>query len=306
MEVNPQALTSGRSELESVRVEPLTSEELERFHQAGCLFPIRVLSDKQVAELRDALDDHICGRIPSTAYELTDPIRIKRVKGSHSKTTFEYEEGEPSQPRTFPFLFNLWKLDVRFRQVAFDPVIAGFARQLLGSRQVVLLEDNVVIKNPLTGTLPWHQDYSYWPLKSPAAVTVWIALDRITTANGAMQVALGSQTMGERLPVGFGDAISLMREDRPSVPDISQDPASEGHRIVTYDLQLGECGFHHAMVWHSSTSNTSANVRRAFILRYVAAGTIWLGRERFPYDEVGVGVGDPIGGPHFPVIPTAF
>jgi hypothetical protein len=42
----------------------------------------------------------------------------------------------------------------------------------------------------------------------------------------------------------------------------------------------------------------------------VAAGTVWLGSKRFPYnfsdEEVGCEIGGPIGGPHFPVVPTAF
>jgi ectoine hydroxylase-related dioxygenase (phytanoyl-CoA dioxygenase family) len=97
-----------------------------------------------------------------------------------------------------------------------------------------------------------------------------------------------------------------MKEDRPNVPEISQDPAAAGQKTVNYDLQPGECGFHHAMVWHASTPNTSSSVRRAFIIRYVAEGTIWLGSERFPYDEVGIAPGEPIGGPHFPMISTSF
>jgi hypothetical protein len=44
--------------------------------------------------------------------------------------------------------------------------------------------------------------------------------------------------------------------------------------------------------------------------RYVAGGTQWLGALRFPYnytdEELELRPGDPIGGPHFPTIETAF
>lgn len=290
----------------NVRTEPLTSEELARFQEQGFLCPIRVLSDEQVAELREALEDHLSGRIASETFELTDPTRVRRVEGARGQATYEYDIGKMSKPHTFPFLFNLWKRDERFRKVAADPVIAGLARQLLGSKEVVLLEDNVVIKNPQTKTLPWHQDYAYWPLATPSAVTIWIALDRISHENGTMQVAPGSHKLGERLPVRFGDASSYMKEHRPGVVEVTQEPEAAGHEVVAYDLQPGECGFHDAMIWHASTPNTTSNKRRAFVLRYAAGGTIWVGNERFPYDEVGVAVGDPIGGPHFPTIETAF
>lgn len=292
--------------MENVRTEPLRIDEISRFHEDGYLFPIRALTQDQASELGAAVDDHLSGRMVSPKYELTDPIRINRIKDATGKTTFEYADDGQAEPHTFGFLFNLWKRDDRFQKIAFNASIAGMARQLLNCDEVVLMEDNVVIKSPHTRTLPWHQDYSYWPLATPAAVTVWIALDRITSANGAMQLVPGSHRRGEKLPVAFGDASSFMRDDRPGVNDISQDPAAEGDYTVTYDLYPGECGFHHAMVWHSSTPNRSSTSRKAFVLRYVASGTRWLGNERFPYDEVGLAIGDPIGGPHFPIVPTAF
>jgi ectoine hydroxylase-related dioxygenase (phytanoyl-CoA dioxygenase family) len=295
----------------AVRADPLTPDEIARFHEQGFLFPVRVLGDKQVEELREALDDHLSGRIESETYELTDPILESEDKAAVGAGTVVAEKTEVERkPHSVPFLFNLYQRDERFRKVVLDPVIAGLARQLLGSDEVVLMEDGAVIKNPQIGkTLHWHQDYAYWPLAQPAAVTAWIALDRVSVENGAMQVAAGSHRLGERLPVEFGDGSSFMHADRPGVPEIPKDPAGEGLEIVAYDLEPGECGFHHALLWHASGPNTSPNIRRGFVPRYVAGGTVWLGSARFPYnftdEEVGC-VGGPIGGPHFPVVPTAF
>jgi ectoine hydroxylase-related dioxygenase (phytanoyl-CoA dioxygenase family) len=298
-----------------VRTEPLTPEEIGRFHEQGFLLPVRVLSDQQVEELREALDDHLSGRMQSETFELTDPIMAESDSAAigagtatavREKTEAEVEK----KPHSNPFLFNLWERDERFRNVAFNPVIAGMAAQLLGSSGVVLMEDGAIVKNPQIGKrLSWHQDYSYWPLATPAAVTAWIALDRVTLENGAMQVAAGSHKLGERLPVEFGDGRSFMHDERPGVEAIPADPTA-GNEIVSYDLQPGECGFHDALLWHASAPNTSSNIRRAFVPRYVAAGTVWLGSKRFPYnfsdEEVGCEIGGPIGGPHFPVVPTAF
>lgn len=288
---------------------PLTSDQLERYRNDGFVFPIRVLSDDRVAELRAAIDDHLSGRVPTERYELTAPIRIRRVAGPDGREVFEYEDGEDGEAggaTTFPFLFNLWKLDERFARIGKDPVIAGIARRLLDCREVLLMEDNVVVKSPHSGTLPWHQDYSYWPIARPTAVTVWIALDHITAENGAMRVVPGSHRFGERLPVAFGDGAAFMHAERPGVEEMPADPAAEGYDTVTYELQPGECGFHHALLWHASTPNDTADSRYAFILRYLAGGTIWLGPTRFPYDDIGCAVGEPVGGEHFPAVETAF
>ena len=298
--------------MSDVRTEPLTKEEIDLFHEQGFLFPIRVLSDDQVEDLRRALDDHLSGRIESETFELTDPILESEEKAAvGSGAAAAVADKTEKKPHSVPFLFNLWERDDRFKTVVFDPVIAGLARQLLGSAEVVLMEDGAVIKNPQVGkTLHWHQDYAYWPLATPSAVTAWIALDRVNVENGAMQVAVRSHALGERLPVEFGDGRSFMHDERPGVEEIPKDPAAEGHEIVSYDLQPGECGFHDALLWHASGPNTSPNIRRGFVPRYVAGGTVWLGTKRFPYnfndDEVGCEIGGPIGGPHFPTVEPAF
>jgi ectoine hydroxylase-related dioxygenase (phytanoyl-CoA dioxygenase family) len=295
-----------------VRTEPLTPEEIARYHHQGFLFPIRVLDDAQVEEARVALDEHLAGERNSVTYELTDKI-IDSDKGEPAvgsgTAVLETTEVE-KKPHSVPFLFNLWERDERFWKIASNPVIAGMARQLLASKEVVLMEDGAVIKKPVVGgKLSWHQDYAYWPLASPGAVTCWIALDDVNAENGAMQVAAGSYKLGERLPVEFGDGSSFMHEERPGIDEIV--PIEEaGLEAVGYELKAGECGFHHSLIWHASGPNTSPNPRRGFIPRYVAGGTIWLGALRFPYnytdEELECRPGEPIHGPHFPRIAPAF
>ncbi len=300
--------------MSDVRTEPLTPEEIESYHEHGFLFPIRVLDDAQVEELREALDEHLEGGRESKTYELTDPIIDSGEKqatvGSGTATSVIEKTEVEKKPHSVPFLFNLWERDERFWQVDSNPVIAGMARQLLGSREVVLMEDGAVIKKPVVGgRLAWHQDFSYWPLASPGAVTCWIALDDVGAGNGAMQVADGSHKLGEKLPVEFGDGTSFMRDERPGIESL-RPPEEVGLEPVGYELKAGECGFHHSLLWHASGPNTSENPRRGFIPRYVAGGTMWLGALRFPYnytdEELECAPGEPIHGPHFPSIATAF
>ena len=300
--------------MSEVRTDPLTPEEIAGYHERGFLFPIRVLDDAQVEEAREALDDHLEGRRESRAYELTDPIiepdKGTAVVGSGTASAVLEEAAEKKQPHSVPFLYNLWERDERFWKIDANPVIAGMARQLLGSEEVVLLEDGAVVKKPVVGgRLAWHQDYAYWPLASPGAVTCWIALDDVSLVNGGMQVAVGSHKLGEKLPVEFGDGSSFMHAERPGIEEVVP-PEEAGLEVAGYELKAGECGFHHALIWHASGPNTTPNPRRGFIPRYVAGGTMWLGALKFPYnytdEELECAPGEPIHGPHFPRIETAF
>ena len=297
-----------------IRTDPLTPEEIARYNDQGFLLPIRVLDDEQVARAREALDDHLEGRRESKAYELTDPIvdsdHGKATAGSGTASAVAEKTEVEKKPHSVPFLFNLWERDERFWEIVANPVIAGMARQLLGSDEVVLMEDGAVVKKPVVGgRLAWHQDFAYWPLATPGAVTCWIALDDVSAENGGMQVAAGSHKLGEKLPVEFGDGSSFMHAERPGLGEV-RPPEEAGLEVVGYELKAGECGFHHALLWHASGPNTSQNPRRGFIPRYVAGGTMWLGALRFPYnytdEELECAPGEPIHGPHFPQIETAF
>lgn len=285
---------------------PLTRKDVQKYEDQGFLVPIRVLTEEKAAELCKAVDEYLFEHQETPKFELTDPIRIQRNIDATGKTIFAFGEGEDSKPKTFPFLFNLWKRDKRFEEVAKDPMIAAIASQLLDDKPVRLMEDNVIVKNPHAKSIPWHQDFPYWPLATPTAITIFIALDRVTPENGTMKVVPGShKRIEETLPVGFGDDKSIMHEDRPYAIEISQNPEQEGLMVVDYGiLDPGQCGIHHALLWHGSGPNLTAKPRRALALRYVAVDTIWLGNERFPYDEVGLMPGDKIGGEHFPLVPT--
>ncbi len=187
-------------------------------------------------------------------------------------------------------------------------MLAKWAAQLLGARQVRLLEDNALFKEPESGgSLSWHQDFPYWPLAQANALTAWVPLDDTDESNGAMKMAAGSHLTGETLPGIFGTGTTYMEEMRSPRVRAIEDPIEKGWDVETIDVKAGEVSFHHSLTWHASGPNTSDRPRRAAIVRYVADGTIWLGSRRYEYnytdDEVGIAVGEPLGGRYFPIIP---
>jgi len=116
-----------------------------------------------------------------------------------------------------------------------------------------------------------------------------------------MELAVGSQRLGERLPVAFGSEQPFMADARPGVLPVPRDPAAEGHKVLTYNFKPGQCGIHHGLTWHGSTANSSDEPRFAMVLRYIAEGTLWLGDRRMPYDEIGAVSGTRLTRDHFPL-----
>jgi len=285
-----------------MRQDPLTGSELLEYSERGFLRPGRVFDEDQLQTLRDlvaslAVREQNEGRL----YDLLDPALWP--------TTDEVDGHPPEKPGRVDFVFNLWRIEPRIREFIFDSRLSGWASQLIGSSSVRLLEDNALWKEPHTGgELKWHQDYPYWPLAQPNAITAWIALDDTDADNGAMSVAVSSHLTGECLPAAFGTGTPYRQDRRPSVVKPIEDPESLGFDIEILSLEAGEVSFHSSLLWHASGPNNSDRQRRAIIIRYVGDGTIWLGSARYEYnytdEEVELAVGDPIGGEYFPLIPA--
>lgn len=300
---NSGTVTNGSG---GVRTSPLTAEEITTFYEKGYLRPGKVFGDEQVEFLRNVVQrltrqEEKAGR----RYDLLDPSLWPDVEDGAGEEATSDAPRDPTQ--SFDFLFNLWLTDEDFRGAVFNPTTARWAAQLLGTTSVRLLEDNALNKSPSPHDVRWHQDYSYWPLAQPNAVTAWIALDDTTRHNGAMLMACGSHHLGERLPVVFGTGTPYLRESRPPTVAEVGDPGELGLPVEVVELAAGEVSMHSALTWHASGPNLSERGRRAMVMRYVADGTIWLGAQRYEYnytdEEVGLAPGEPIGGRYFPVIP---
>lgn len=289
-----------------MRTEPLDGAEILEYYERGWLRPGRVFDDEQVETMRDLIAETARreqeeGRL----YDLLDPTLWPDDPEDQSRDAGPAAES----PRHVEFMFNLWRSEPRIRDYVFNPTLAGWASQLVGARAVRILEDNALWKAPRSGgELKWHQDYPYWPLAQPNAVTAWVALDDTDEDNGAMSVAIGSHLTGERLPAAFGTGTPYLQDLRPPSVKPIEDPAAAGLEVETVRLRAGEVSFHSSLTWHGSGPNTSDRQRRAVIIRYVGDGTIWLGSKRYEYnytdDEVGLAAGDPIGGEYFPLIPV--
>lgn len=282
----------------AVRTAPLTPEEIHEFSNRGILRPGKIFDDDQVERLRTVVEyARERERSEGREYDLLDPA----LWPADSKL--------PEPGKSVGFLFNLWLWNEDMRQATQNPVLARWASQLLGAHQIRLLEDNALFKDPGSGgSLKWHQDYPYWPLAQPNAVTAWIALDKVDTGNGAMKMVPGSHLSGETLPAVFGTGSTYMEDMRAPTVKAIGDPEALGLEVVSIDLEPGELSFHHSLTWHASGPNTSTGrKRRAIVVRLVADGTIWLGSRRYEYnysdEEVGFPVGEPLQGRYFPIIP---
>ena len=131
---------------------------IDVYEQQGIVFPIRVLSDSEVAEFRGELEK-LAGERP------------RRLDQLHL---------------TYPWAYRL----------ASHRAVLDAVESLIGPE--ILIDGNLVFFKPPhdEGYASWHQDsvYSGWHLTP--SVSAWIALTVSEPANGCMRVVPGSHKQG--------------------------------------------------------------------------------------------------------------
>jgi hypothetical protein len=110
--------------------------------------------------------------------------------------------------------------------------------------------------------LPWHQDGgSVWALDRDPLVTLWVALDPATRANGCMEIVPGTHRLG--LLSTFGSTIEEEDVMRHCPPE----------RVQPLEVEAGHAVLLHNWLIHRSGVNPSPIPRRAFTACYMDGRT---------------------------------
>jgi phytanoyl-CoA hydroxylase len=137
--------------------------------------------------------------------------------------------------------------------VTHGPQVA-LATELLGPN-VCFTHQQFVIKYPderRRTFIPWHQDNGYGRLEPPRDLTVWIALDDCTLANGCLWVLPGSERSGLREHV-----------EMHGLRGVAVDAKG-----IALPMRAGAAALFGSLLLHRSLPNTTDSARVALYLRY--------------------------------------
>jgi ectoine hydroxylase-related dioxygenase (phytanoyl-CoA dioxygenase family) len=175
---------------------------------------------------------------------------------------------EPT-PRDLRKIDNAWWADSDLAGLAMDGRLAEIAAGLLGSGEVRLWQDQLLIKppgGPAETTIGWHQDWASWHTVASRGdfVTAWVAFDDVDDENGAMQMLRGSHTWG-LLP----EASNFFATDRDGqLVGLDAHGDVEPRSVV---MSAGQVSFHHPLTFHGSGANTSDRMRRSLAIHFMDA-----------------------------------
>ena len=207
----------------------LNAEQLHRYERDGCLFPLQVLSDNEVTDVKSKLEF------------------VEAKNDGHWPSRFAHK----------PHIVFTWLDSLVRHQAILDTVEA-----IVGPN-ILCWSSRFFIKDPWDGGfVSWHQDIPYWGLDIHGhVVTAWLALSPATRENGVMKVVPG--THKKLVAHREAAANNLLRRGQEVAVDVD-----EGHAIAM-ELRPGELSLHHGLLFHGSEANKSGERRIGYAIRYI-------------------------------------
>lgn len=145
--------------------------------------------------------------------------------------------------------FDHWLRDTR---------LWSTAATFLGQPGTRLLHDHVIMKpTGASGTVPWHQDFPYWPVAPVEGLSCWCPLEDVGPDGGCLEVIDRSHEFGESPPQDF---LADANEGFNARDDLVRLPAPAGSIVVL-----------HSLTWHRTGPNLARGFRPAYISLWLPA-----------------------------------
>ena len=209
----------------------LSQDRITEYQNTGLFFPIPVLTPDEVAYFRGELE-----ALEATFGGRPDVVQVSQLH------------------LNFP-----WAYELSTHSAVLDAVEGILGPDLL------VWATGFFTKYPHDAArVTWHQDGTYWGLKSDQVASAWIALSDSTVENGCMRGVPGSH----RLPIQphkdtFANDNLLSRGQEIQV-DVNEADA------VDIVLRAGEMSLHDVKIIHGSNANPSDKKRIGFTVRYIS------------------------------------
>ncbi len=258
-------------------------EQYRQFRRDGFLVVPNLVSQEDIAELREHTEQLMAGRLP----EQRGTRMSERDLSKDTGVTVQGIEAPPDhltpeeKAQYFLRIHMLHrKLELHERYLL-HPRVLDVLEVLIGP-DLLALQTMLFLKPPGKPGQGWHQDSYYIPTHPDTLCGAWIAIDDCDEQNGALWMAKGSGHEPVYPPCpevsyGFGDKLvdDILYVKGVSDPDDEKNaltPIANRYDQVLVSARAGDVVFFNGHILHRSKQNWSTNrYRRAFVSHYCNA-----------------------------------
>lgn len=235
----------------------LSEAQWREYDQSGFVRLGKVLEPEAVAVLKQRADDLALGVVTNPA------VQMQLDTGGDYEELAQAVDHFPEGTLLYRKIQGL-ETDELFSPLVRHPLFLEICARQYGAHAPVSIFRAMVMNKPAgQGTLlPWHQDGGdVWKLDRDPLVTIWVALDPATEANGCVEVVTGSHRLG--LLSLYGSTVAPENVARHCLPGL----------IRPLEVETGHAVLLHNWLIHRSGVNPSGIPRRAFTACYMDGRT---------------------------------
>lgn len=172
-------------------------------------------------------------------------------------------------------------------ELMYDPRLGEVAGRLAGADGIRIWHDQALIKPPYGNPTSWHLDNPYWSFHSDKSISMWVALDDATLANGCMWYLPGTHRTATTENPDIGGNMGDLFKAYPQWKSIE---------AVAGPVPAGSAVYHNGLVAHAAGANMTPRPRRAMTCAYMPEGAVFNGRRSILPEEYfkSLKVGDPL------------
>lgn len=237
----------------------ITSDQWQQFWQDGYLRLGSVLNPAELSALQQRIDAIMLGAAP-VPYERM-MMQVDGLTGNAADAGPQ-SKGHKGATLNYRKIQDL-ELDPLFLACMQRPLFREICTEVYGDGTPVDCFRAMFMNKPARhgSFLGWHQD-RWTDLDRDPVITIWIALDPATIANGCVQVIPGSH----HSLINPEDASGFLRQDQAEAALAQAKP-------VFLELAAGEAVLLHNWLLHASEVNHTDIPRRAFSICYMDGAT---------------------------------
>jgi ectoine hydroxylase-related dioxygenase (phytanoyl-CoA dioxygenase family) len=155
-------------------------------------------------------------------------------------------------------------------ELMLDPRLGEVAGKLAGVSGIRIWHDQALFKPPYGNPTAWHLDNPYWSFYSPNAISIWVALDDATLANGCLWYLPGTHKTARYDNSGIGENLRDLFKVYPEWASLEACAAP---------ARAGSAVFHNGLVAHGAGANMTPRPRRAMTCAYMPDGSTFNGQK---------------------------
>lgn len=235
----------------------LTTSEIESYRKQGFLVIRDFLTPNELENWRQVTDDAVRLRLQGTTLN---------------------NQGEPDAfyAQVFTQCLRLADIHPGMAELMFDERLGQLAGTLAGVDGIRIWHDQALIKPPYGNHTAFHLDNPFWSFYSRDAISIWVALDNATLANGCLWYLPGTQHEATYQSVGIAENLGDIFKTYPQW---------RGIEAIAAPCPAGSAVFHNGLVAHAAGVNLTAYARRAMTCAYMPDGSTFNGQKNVLPDE---------------------